>query len=100
MNDYEILDLEEEYINELSEEKIVNIDKNEYNSIIRNLIKKNKMLELENKKINMDLIDLNNKYIDIITDFDNLSCNYSQLEKDLYDMEIVNLELINIIKKD
>lgn len=99
INDYEFIEHDEEYINN------INMDKSEYNNIIRNLLKKNKNLELQNKKLesenkkNLDnLIDINKKYLDTLSDFNDLNSNFSQLEKDLYDMEIVNLELIKIIK--
>tara|TARA_B100001175_G_C19511844_1_gene644408 strand:- start:4129 stop:4443 length:315 start_codon:yes stop_codon:yes gene_type:complete len=99
INDYEFIEHDEEYINN------INMDKSEYNNIIRNLLKKNKKLELKNKEIeienkkNLDnFISINKKYIDTLSDFNNLNANFSQIEKDLYDMEIVNLELIKIIK--
>lgn len=99
INDYEFIEHDEEYINN------INMDKSEYNNIIRNLLKKNKKLELKNREIeienktNLDnFISINKKYLDTLSDFNNLNANFSQIEKDLYDMEIVNLELIKIIK--
>ena len=95
INDYEFLEPDEDYINELD---IINIDKNEYSNIIKTLLKKNNFLENENKKNIENFIDINNKYLNILNDFKYLNENYSQLEKDLYDMECVNLELLKIIK--
>ena len=95
INDYEFLEPDEDYINELD---IINIDKNEYSNIIKTLLKKNNFLENENNKNIENFIDINNKYLKILNDFKYLNENYSQLEKDLYDMECVNLELLKIIK--
>ena len=99
INDYEFIEHDEEYINN------INMDKSEYNNIIINLLKKNKKLELKNKEIeienrkNLDnFISINKKYLDTLSDFNNLNANFFQIEKDLYDMEIVNLELVKIIK--
>jgi|TARA_Y100000389_G_C17348118_1_gene456941 hypothetical protein len=99
INDYEFIEHDEEYINN------INMDKSEYNNIIINLLKKNKKLELINKEIeiknkkNLDnFISINKKYLDTLSDFNNLNANFFQIEKDLYDMEIVNLELVKIIK--
>ena len=97
INDYELLEHDEDYINELN---IVNIDKNEYSNIIKNLLDKNKNLEIENKKNMQKFIDINNKYLETLSDFNNLTANYSQLENDLYDMEVVNIELLKLIKKN
>lgn len=97
INDYELLEHDEDYINELN---IVNIDKNEYSNIIKNLLEKNKNLETENKKNMQKFIDINNKYLETLSDFNNLTANYSQLENDLYDMEVVNVELLKLIKKN
>ena len=97
INDYELLEHDEDYINELN---IVNIDKNEYSNIIKNLLEKNKNLENENKKNMQKFIDINNKYLETLSDFNNLTANYSQLENDLYDMEVVNVELLKLIKKN
>ena len=97
INDYELLEHDEDYINELN---IVNIDKNEYSNIIKNLLEKNKNLETENKKNMQKFIDINNKYLETLSDFNNLTANYSQLENDLYDMEVVNIELLKLIKKN
>ena len=99
INDYEFIEHDEEYINN------INMDKSEYNNIIRNLLKKNNKLELKNKEIELEnkknldnFIVINKKYLDTLSDFNDLNANFSQLEKDLYDMEIVNLELIKIIR--
>ncbi len=97
INDYELLEHDEDYINELN---IVNIDRNEYSNIIKNLLEKNKNLETENKKNMQKFIDINNKYLETLSDFNNLTANYSQLENDLYDMEVVNVELLKLIKKN
>ena len=100
MNDYEFIEHDEEYINN------INIDKSEYIDIIKNLLKKNKNLEKinenlenENKKNIHNNIKINKKYLDTLSNFNNLNANFSQLEKDLYDMELVNLELLEILKK-
>lgn len=99
MNDYEFIEHDEDYINN------INIDKSEYIDIIKNLLKKNKKLEKinenlenENKKNIHNNIKINKKYLDTLSNFNNLNANYAQLEKDLYDMELVNLELIKILK--
>lgn len=97
INDYELLEHDEDYINDLN---IINIDKNEYSNIIKNLLEKNKHLENENKKNMENFIDINNKYLETLSDFNNLTANYSQLENDLYDMELVNVELLELIKKN
>lgn len=97
INDYEILEHDEDYINELD---IINLDKNEYSNIIKTLLKKNNFLENENKKNIENFININNKYLNILNDFEYLNANYSQLEKDLYDMECVNVELLKIIKNN
>ena len=97
INDYELLEHDESYINELN---IVNIDKNEYSNIIKNLLEKNTNLENENKNYMQNFIDINNKYLETLSDFNNLTANYSQLENDLYDMEVVNVELLKLIKKN
>ena len=97
INDYELLEHDESYINELN---IVNIDKNEYSNIIKNLLEKNTNLENENKNYMQNFIDINNKYLETLSDFNNLTANYSQLENDLYDMEVVNIELLKLIKKN
>ncbi len=97
INDYELLEHDEDYINDLN---IINIDKNEYSNIIKNLLEKNRNLENENKKSIQNFIDINNKYLETLSDFNNLTVNYSQLENDLYDMELVNVELLELIKKN
>ena len=91
INDYEFIEYDEENIN---------IDKCEYNNIIKNLLEKNKNLEMENKNNLNNFIEVNKKYLDTLSDFNNLNANYCQLEKDLYDMELVNTELLSIIKKN
>ena len=48
-NDYEMLDIGEDYINEINNSTI-NIDSNEYKNIIKKVINKNSILESENKK--------------------------------------------------
>ena len=50
LTDYELLDLGEDYINDITSKNTINIDKNEYNNIIKKLINKNSILENENKK--------------------------------------------------
>jgi hypothetical protein len=101
INDYELIEHDEDYINNIK------IDKCEYNDIIKNLLKKNKNLEkcntnleIANKKNIDNYININKKYLDTLSDLNNLNANYSQLEKDLYDMELVNLELLKIIKNN
>jgi hypothetical protein len=96
--EYELLDLGEEYINDITSKNTINIDKNEYNNIIKKLINKNSMLENQNKKKDIEFIEINTKYLNILEDFNNLNKNYSQLEKDLCDMETVNIKLLDIIK--
>lgn len=98
LTDYELLDLGEDYINDITSKNTINIDKNEYNNIIKKLINKNSVLENENKKKDIEFIEINNKYLNILEDFNNLNKNYSQLEKDLCDMETVNIKLLDIIK--
>lgn len=98
LTDYELLDLGEDYINDITSKNTINIDKNEYNNIIKKLINKNSILENENKKKDIEFIEINNKYLNTLEDFNNLNKNYSQLEKDLCDMETVNIKLLDIIK--
>ena len=97
-NDYEMLDIGEDYINEINNSTI-NIDSNEYKNIIKKVINKNSILESENKKKDLQFVEINEKYLNTLDDFNNLNKNYSQLEKDLYDMEVVNMKLLDIIKK-
>tara|TARA_B110000483_G_C17917817_1_gene435605 strand:+ start:68 stop:370 length:303 start_codon:yes stop_codon:yes gene_type:complete len=98
LNDYEMLDLGEDYINEINNNTI-NIDINEYKNIIKKVINKNSILETENKKKDIQFLEINEKYLNILDDFNNLNKNYSQIEHDLYDMETVNIKLLDIIKK-
>ena len=98
-NEYEVLDIGEDYINEISTNNTIKIDSMEYKNIIKKLIDKNAILETENKKKDINFIDINNKYLNTLDDFNNLNKNYSQLERDLYDMELVNCKLLDIIKK-
>ena len=98
-NDYEMLDIGEDYINEINNSTI-NIDSNEYKNIIKKIINKNTVLEKENKKKDVDFVELNEKYLNTLDDFNNLNKNYAQLEKDLNDMEIVNTKLLSIIKNN
>tara|TARA_Y100000589_G_C27000121_1_gene566356 strand:+ start:110 stop:400 length:291 start_codon:yes stop_codon:yes gene_type:complete len=93
-----MLDIGEDYINEINNNTI-NIDSNEYKNIIKKIINKNTVLEKENKKKDVQFLEINEKYLNTLDDFNNLNKNYAQLEKDLYDMEIVNMKLIDIIKK-
>jgi predicted nuclease with TOPRIM domain len=97
INDYEFLEHDEDYITDLD---TINLDKDEYNNIIKNLLEKNSRLENENKKNINHLNIINKKYYTILKDFDALHSNFTQLEKDLYDMECVNVELIKMIKND
>tara|TARA_B100000614_G_scaffold181194_1_gene161971 strand:- start:199 stop:507 length:309 start_codon:yes stop_codon:yes gene_type:complete len=97
-NEYEILDLEDDYIKEITNKNTINIDINEYKNIIKKLINKTSKLENDNKKKDIDFIELNTKYLNVLDDFNNLNKNYCQLEKDLYDMETVNIKLLDIIK--
>ena len=97
-NDYEMLDIGEDYINEINNNNI-NINSNEYKNIIKKIINKNSILENENKKKDIQFIELNEKYLNTLDDFNNLNKNYAQLENDLDDMEIVNMKLLDIIKK-
>tara|TARA_Y100000992_G_C20907892_1_gene324032 strand:- start:12 stop:302 length:291 start_codon:yes stop_codon:yes gene_type:complete len=94
INDYEFLE-HDEYINEID---TISMDKTEYNNIIKTLLKKNNYLENENKKNKANIVNINNKYLNTVKDFNCLNKNYLQLEKDLYDMECVNIELLKIIK--
>ena len=98
-NDYEMLDIGEDYINEINNNNTINIDSNEYKNIIKKVINKNSILETENKKKDVQFLEINEKYLNTLDDFNNLNKNYAQLEKDLYDMEIVNMKLLDIIKK-
>ena len=98
LNDYEMLDLGEDYINEINNNTI-NIDSNEYKNIIKKVINKNSILETENKKKDVQFLEINERYLNTLDDFNNLNKNYAQLEKDLYDMETVNMKLLDIIKK-
>ena len=98
-NEYEVLDIGEDYINEISTKNTIKIDSIEYKNIIKKLIDKNALLETENKQKDVNFIDINNKYLNTLDDFNNLNKNYAQLEKDLYDMELVNCKLLDIIKK-
>tara|TARA_Y100001958_G_C21058276_1_gene422021 strand:+ start:522 stop:812 length:291 start_codon:yes stop_codon:yes gene_type:complete len=93
-----MLDIGEDYINEINNNTI-NIDSNEYKNIIKKVINKNSILETENKKKDVQFLEINEKYLNTLDDFNNLNKNYAQLEKDLYDMEIVNMKLLDIIKK-
>ena len=97
-NEYEMLDIGEDYINEINNNTI-NIDSNEYKNIIKKVVNKNSKLEDENKKKDVQFLEINEKYLNTLDDFNNLNKNYAQLEKDLYDMEIVNIKLLDIIKK-
>ena len=99
LNDYEMLDIGEDYIKEITNKNTIKIDGNEYKDIIKKLINKNSIIESENKKKDIHFLEINEKYLNTLDDFNNLNKNYSQLEKDLYDMEIVNLELLKILKK-
>tara|TARA_B100001094_G_C17646803_1_gene537682 strand:+ start:303 stop:590 length:288 start_codon:yes stop_codon:yes gene_type:complete len=94
-----MLDIGEDYINEINNNTI-NIDSNEYKNIIKKVINKNSILENENKKKDVQFLEINEKYLNTLDDFNNLNKNYAQLEKDLYDMETVNMKLLDIIKKD
>ena len=49
-NDYEILDIGDDYIKEISSKNTIKIDGIEYKNIIKKLINKNSILETENKK--------------------------------------------------
>ena len=93
INDYEFIEHDTEYINDIK------MDKCEYTNIIKNVLKKNTELEIENKNYLNNFMDINKKYLNILSDFNILNSNYFQLEKDLSDMELVNLELLKIIKK-
>tara|TARA_B100001142_G_C13776731_1_gene439408 strand:+ start:178 stop:468 length:291 start_codon:yes stop_codon:yes gene_type:complete len=93
-----MLDIGEDYINEINNNTI-NIDSNEYKNIIKKVINKNSILETENKKKDVQFLEINEKYLNTLDDFNNLNKNYAQLEKDLYDMETVNMKLLDIIKK-
>ena len=98
-NDYEVLDIGEDYINEINKNTI-KIDSIEYKNIIKKLINKNAILEEENKKKDINFIEINTKYLNTLEDYNNLNKDYAQLEKDLYDMELVNCKLLDIIKKN
>jgi len=98
-NDYEVLDLNEDYINEIGNDNTIKIDSIEYKNIINKLITKNSILEVENKKKDINFLEINEKYLNTLDDFNNLNRDYAQIEGDLYDMEIVNIKLLDIIKK-
>jgi len=98
-NDYEVLDLNEDYISEISNDNTIKIDSSEYKNIINKLITKNSILEVENKKKDIIFLEINEKYLNTLDDFNNLNRDYAQIEGDLYDMEIVNIKLLDIIKK-
>tara|TARA_B100001250_G_C19432198_1_gene627983 strand:- start:43 stop:375 length:333 start_codon:yes stop_codon:yes gene_type:complete len=103
-NDYELIDVEEEYIKDISNNNTINtstinIDRMEYLNIIKKLMNKNSLLETEMKKKDVNFIDLNKKYLDTLDELNYLNKDYSQLEIDLSDMETVNMKLLDIIKK-
>ena len=98
-NDYEVLDLNEDYISEIGNDNTIKIDSSEYKNIINKLITKNSILEVENKKKDINFLEINEKYLNTLDDFNNLNKDYAQIEGDLYDMEIVNIKLLDIIKK-
>ena len=98
-NDYELIDVEEEYIKDISNTNTINIDRMEYLNIIKKLMNKNSLLETEIKKKDVNFIDLNKKYLDTLDELNYLNKDYSQLELDLSDMETVNMKLLDIIKK-
>ena len=103
-NDYELIDVEEEYIKDISNNNTINtntinIDRMEYLNIIKKLMNKNSLLETEMKKKDVNFIDLNKKYLDTLDELNYLNKDYSQLELDLSDMESVNMKLLDIIKK-
>ena len=97
-NDYEVLDLNEDYISEINNDNTIKIDSSEYKNIINKLITKNSTLEMKNKKKDIVFLEINEKYLNTLEDFNNLNKDYAQLEGDLYDMEIVNIKLLDIIK--
>lgn len=97
-NDYEVLDIGEDYINEISKNTI-KIDSIEYKNIIKKLIDKNAILEEGNKIKDINFIEVNTKYLNTLEDYNNLNKDYAELEKNLYDMELVNCKLLDIIKK-
>jgi len=96
--------------------EIINIDREDYNKIIKDLVDKNNMLENNSEFLYIDNIENIENYKNIITNLQNknnlleqeknnilynlncLECEYNILEKDLYDMEQVNTELIKLIK--
>ena len=98
-NDYEVLDLNEDYISEIGNDNTIKIDSSEYKNIINKLITKNSILEVENKKKDINFLEINEKYLNTLDDFNNLNKDYAQIEGDLYDMEIVNIKLLDKIKK-
>ena len=98
-NDYEVLDLGEDYVSEIiNNTNTIQIDISEYKNIINKLITKNSTLEMKNKKKDIVFLEINEKYLNTLEDFNNLNKDYAQLEGDLYDMEIVNIKLLDIIK--
>tara|TARA_B110000971_G_scaffold175298_1_gene180506 strand:- start:733 stop:1047 length:315 start_codon:yes stop_codon:yes gene_type:complete len=98
-NDYEVLDLGEDYVSEIiNNTNTIQIDISEYKNIINKLITKNSTLEMKNKKKDIVFLEINEKYLNTLEDFNNLNKDYAQLEEDLYDMEIVNIKLLDIIK--
>ena len=97
-NDYEVLDLNEDYISEINNDNTIKIDSSEYKNIINKLLTKNSTLEMKNKKKDIVFLEINEKYLNTLEDFNNLNKDYAQLEGDLYDMEIVNIKLLDIIK--
>lgn len=94
-NDYEVIDHDDQYMND---NDMIDISKSEYHKIINNLIAKNKNLETKCENYYNENKLLYKKTNLLLCDLDNLTHNFEQLEKDLYDMECVNLELLKIIK--
>jgi hypothetical protein len=96
--------------------EIINIDREDYNKVIKDLVDKNNILEHNSEFLYIDNIENIENYKTIIKDlqkknnlleqdknnilFDlhNMEYEYTLLEKDLYDMEQVNTELIKLIK--
>ena len=102
--------------NDNNDKEIINIDREDYNKIIKDLVDKNNLLENNSEFLYIDHIENIENYKNIITNLQNknnlleqeknnilynLNCleyEYSILEQDLYDMEQVNTELIKLMK--
>tara|TARA_Y100000389_G_C17300842_1_gene432893 strand:- start:131 stop:502 length:372 start_codon:yes stop_codon:yes gene_type:complete len=122
MNDYEFI--ENDLTNSIDniENNTITIEnkREDYNNVIKTLVEKNNKLEnelestteflyvdniqtIENYKNIINDLQKKNHFLEIeknniLDNFNTLEYEYSILEKDLYDMECVNTELIKVIK--